>query len=459
MPLDNLSTTLAKKNVELLECDLYSPLYNKRSAADLSNAEKNLLRDVRQLTRRLVIQESLLAPTLQGRLYLRDDIGLSTVTPLIGLEKLFVKFRVYSPKTETWRTYGENSPLSFHGYNQRERNIDSPSSETYSIGLASSEMLSSIEQKLSKAFTGQRIEQVVSSILTDNIKTNKQQFFESTAGADRPFRFVAPYISPLEAIRLACLQAQTTDGRTNFFFYETLDGFHFKSLQTLIREGKTKWQNNPIYVRRQTGGLSPTRDTQQLITAEYINVITGYDIAYALQHGYFSSTTLGVDVLSGKYRLTPSSIMDDGFKQRTRLNSTPLYDAEYGKISNPAARMFVVPTTSISAANPALRQKDPSISENFLEQTLATRNREMLELQMITVRVKAAGAPNVNVGTVVHIEFPLNLNNQAHGVAPANDMRSGLFLIVSVQHTLINRGNTFEYETIFEACSDSILYS
>jgi len=457
MPPDYLNSTLAKKNVDFVECDLYSPLYKHRPTADLTSQEQSVLRDVRQLTRRLVITESLLSPTLTGKLQLRDDVGLSTITPLIGLEKLFVKFRIYSPLTNTWRTYGIDSPLSFTAYNQRERNIDSPASETYAIGLASSELLSSTEQKISRSFSGKRVEEVVSTILDVNIVTAKSKFFEQTTGADRPFQFITPYISPLEAIRLACLQAQTSDNRTNFFFYETLDGFYFKSLQTLISEGKTKWRQNPIYVRRQTGGLSPNRDTQNLVTAEYINLITGYDLLYALHNGYFSSTTIGIDVLSGKYRLTPSSISDSQFKQRTRLNSIPLYDPVYGQISNPSTRMFVVPTTSISAANQELRQKDASISENFLEQTLATRVRELIELQMVTVRVKVAGAPNINVGTVVHIEFPLHINNQSH-VGPANDMRSGLFLIVSVQHTLINRGNTFEYETIFEACSDSILY-
>lgn len=461
----SLGSPLAKKSVEILECDLYSPTL-KRSG--LSAEQTRLLRDVKRLMTNLTIYENLFSPTLTAQLTVRDDVNLSTLFPLVGLETLSLKFRVYSPFTESWRTYGEKSPILLQVFNQTNRVPQTISSETFALGLASPEMLSSIEKRLSRAYVNKPVEAIVQEVLRDYLGTKKQYgtttiapdgspFFEQTVSpTTKPFNLVVPYMSPLDAIKLACLQAQTTENRSNFLFYETLDGFYFRSLLQMITKGKARWAANPIYVRRLIGGLSASRDDERVISAEQIEMVSSFDTLFALSQGYFSSTTIGVDVLSGQYRITPSSIADESFRNKPRLNNRPLYAPNFASVTNPTSRMFLMPTTSISAANPAIRRLDPSIADNFLEQTISTKNRELMEMQFSTIRVKAPGAPNINVGTVVYIDVPFQLNNSAHGTQQ-RDLRSGLYMIVAVKHMLINRGNTVEYETVFEACSDSVL--
>lgn len=461
----SLSSPLAKKSVEILECDLYSPFLKRPG---LSAEQTRLMRNVGRLMTNLTIYENLFTPTLTAQMTLRDDVNLSTLFPLVGVETLSLKFRVYSPLTNQWRVYGERSPLLLQVFNQTNRSPQTISSELFTLGLTSPEFIASIEKRLSRAFTNKPVEMIVEEVLRDYLATRKQYgtttlapdgspFFEQTvSSATKPFKLVVPYMNPLDVIKLACLQAQTTEGRSNFLFYETLDGFYFRSLLQILAKGKAKWASNPVYVRRLVGGLSVVRDDERVISAEQIEMVSSFDTMFGLSQGYFSSTTIGVDVLAGQYRITPSSIADPTFQNKLRLNNRPLYAPNFAAATNPTARMFLMPTTSISAANRTLRAKDPSIVDNFLEQTISAKNRELLELQLSTVRVKVAGAPNINVGTVVYIDVPFQLNNSAHGTQQ-RDLRSGLYLIVAVKHMLINRGSTFEYETVFEACSDSVL--
>lgn len=467
----DIFSPLANKAVELVHCELSSPLLTSaRSGYDGEAGENKLavLRDARKYMTKLHIYESVFNPTLTGELEVQDDMNLSSIVPLIGLETLRVKFKIYNPQTKQYRTYPDGGgTLPFAVYNQTARVPSSQAAETYRLGLTSRELISSAEKRFSRAFTNQRVEEVINTILTEYIRTPKRKeltalapdgarYFELTSN---PFNFIAPYISPLGAIKLATLQAYATGQRSNYFFYETLDGFYFRSLQQMIQLGKQQWTKNPVSVRRRMSGTSQTKQSFNELAAEQIDIVTNFDFLYAVSQGYFASATIGVDVLSGQYRVTPTSIADADYTSRQRLNANPLYPSGLAKTANPSAKVFLMPTTSISAANTALRNRDSSISDNFLEQTLARRSRELIELQTVTIRVKLAGAPNINVGTVIYIEIPETLKNGVGGtqLPSFKDLRSGLYLILAVKHTIINNGGgSYAYETTFEACSDSI---
>lgn len=469
-----LSSPYALKDVELLQCTLNTPTLNNLTGRNITESQAATFRDARSYMTSLNIYESVFSPTLTGDLRVQDDMNLSSVVPLMGLERLLVKFRIFNPRTGKYRYYphqaevNNTTVLNFAVYNQTERVPQTQGTETYRLGLASPELLTSSEKRFSRVFKNLRVEQVIETLLSDYVGTTKphgatiapdgRPYFEPTFSADaKPFGFLAPYITPLNAIKMATLQAYTPDNRANFFFYETLDGFYFRSLQEMVKQGRKKWEENPIYIRRQFAGLAENRATDRFINAEQIDIVNNFDFLYGLSQGYFASATIGVDVLAGQYRVTTTSVNDNLFKSRERLNAQPLYPSEFASLAHPTARIFVVPTTSISASNdtsPFPREHRPA--ENFIEQTLAVRNRELLELQMFTVRIKVAGAPNLNVGSVVHIEIPNVLNNNTT-TGGFTDLRSGLYIILAVKHTIINIGNGgYQYETTFEACSDSI---
>lgn len=447
------TTALGSKTVNFKECLLLSPfLFDSNNPSPAARELNKKLVDLRSLVKELNIYESLVDPVLTADITFQDDVNLSTIVPLMGLEDISIKFEIPNVTNPSQpRTY----QFTFRVFKQSNREPINWGAENYTLGLVSSELLGSLEKRISKTYTNVKVENIIQTILTDYLESPKAStaFFEPT---NSPVTITIPYLTPLDAINLFTLQGIGQTG-ASYFFYETLTGFRFESLRGIIKREKAK-TNIPLIFRK-LGGTGLPRDPENVASLEAIKMIHGFDFLESLKNGYFASTTIGVDVLAGQYRLTSSNLQSNGFDTKDRLNSNskPFYPKELSRLANPTTKIYLIPTRSISAANTGITSRDSSISDNFFADTLAARVREITELQNCVVRVKVPGAPNINVGKVVKIEIPIaNVRDAAPGTN--KDIHSGKFLIVAAKHTIINNGQgQFEYETTFEACSDSLV--
>lgn len=447
--LDVPNSRFASKHVEFSQCALYSPLF-------LAQPEKQaVFSDIRPVISKLTIYENLFSPTLTGELYLQDDGNISTALPLMGIEIVTIKFNI-TDADGTVRQYGNSSPLVFSVYQQTERSPAAQGIETYRLGLTSPELFLLSEKRLSRAYKDMPVDAIVTDILRSPIFCNTKKEID-VEPAKSPINVVVPYLSPLDTIKLLTIQGQSSAAETNYTFFETLRGFHFRSIRGLIRDGQPTPTKPIPRITMQLAGVSSRKPDINLIYADNIEVVSGFDFLYQLSEGAFASTTIGVDIISGKYRQTISTANDDSFKNRMLVggaNAIPFYPAEFGLV-NPSAKVFLVPTMSLSAANTEITSKDSSIKDNFIEQTLDGRNRELIALQSRCVRVKVSGVPEIHSGGLVDIVIP-NTSNNNKFVRNEKDVASGRYLVVAVKHDLINTGTgQFIYETTFEACSDS----
>jgi len=444
------NASYANKHVDFTQCSLASPFVNNR--ADV----QSVISDIRSVVSQVDIYENIFSPVLTGELTIQDDVGLSSLVPLIGMESVLLKFNITDP-TGVVRHYGNSSPLVFSVYRESNRSPRNQGTESYKLGMVSSELFSLSESRISKAYPeipGQsaRVETIIQDLIAST-KTKKS--FTDIETTKSPINVVIPYLRPIDVIKLLTLQGQSDTSETNYTFYETLRGFHFSSIRRMIERGQTSVIPK---ISMRLAGLSGAKSVVDDITADAIEVVSGFDFLYQLSHGAFASVTTGVDVLSGKYRQTISSSNDDATKAKTLTNGRgafPMYPFELGRIANPTAKMFLVPTTSISAADTSITSKDPTVRDNFIEHTIDGRNRELISLQSKCVRVRVSGVPELHAGSLVDIVVPIPSNNNKF-VQSRVDIASGRYLIVSAKHTLINTGaGQFLYETVFEACSDS----
>lgn len=450
MAINITDASYLNKHVEITQCSMASPFLEQRPSI------KDFLADVRGIVSEINIYENIFSPTLTGDVILQDDVGLSSVIPMIGAEQLTLKFNITDPNG-TMRYYGNSSPLSFSVYQETNRLVKNQGTHTYRLGIASPELFLLSEKKISLPYKNVKVETVIQDLVT-NPKygdSKKSLVFEKTK---TPINMIVPYLTPLEAIKLLTLQGQNEASESNYTFYETLKGFNFSSIQSMLKIGNALPDSKIPRITIFLPDMYPSKNDIRNIRADSIDIISGFDYLYQLTHGGFASVTIGVDVLSGKYRQTISTSDDTNFKNRMKTNGVgaiPIYPPALGQVANPTGKIFLVPTLSISAANKDLCNKDTSIKDNFIEQTLDGRNRELVSLQSRCVRVKVSGVPELNAGTMVDIDFPIPVNNNKF--APqAQDVASGRYLIVAAKHTLINTGSgQFAYETTFEACSDS----
>lgn len=406
------------------------------------------------------IFESILSPSITGNIYVRDPNALSNVLPFTGLEYVIFEFAVRDSQTNNSRTYG---PFGLQIYNQTLRRPINQGTEAYTLGLCSPDMWVAMSRKFSKKYYDFP-HKIVEDIVTKPYGFDSSKSFPFVKNGlqttKSKINFVVPYMRPIEAIQLLTLQGIADNEETNYVFFETLEGYHFSSLQRLIQNGENI-QIPTVYM--QPAGQRIDGNTKTRIRADKLEIVSGFDTLYALNQGYFRSATIAPDVLSGQCQLELSGVgLNGSYDRRHKINKNglDLYPPILSLGTPPTPRIFLIPTTSLSAKNTKLTEVDPSIYDNLFAKSIDGRMRELVGLQSRCIRGVVSGTPELHAGSLVNIEFPTTLNNNALG-KPVTDIVSGRYLITHSHHVITRTPgtNTFIYETIFEAVTDSIAKS
>ena len=188
--------------------------------------------DIRETVQEIQIYEGINYDTLSGTMVIVDAGGLLDRLPITGNEIL--EFTLHTPGF----TLEEDTP---RGYNfikypmwvNKIRNITSPNqnAKVYALDFYSKERIRDKQRKICKAFTGP-IFKTVNEILRQHLKTQKDFYFETTSPT---VKYVIPKKTPLDTIKFLGTEAISEKfENSGFFFWETSDGFNFKSLEAMI---------------------------------------------------------------------------------------------------------------------------------------------------------------------------------------------------------------------------------
>ena len=446
----------ADKTVSVDRLQILSP-YFLNPKNDDEKKIKAILDDVRTYVNRIDIFENMFSPALTGEVYFRDTQALTNLALMRGLDQLWLQFNTPDKENGNQRKFG---PFPFAIYNQSNRSPVNKSSEEFALGICSPELIASTIRKISRSYVNQKPEDIIEDIVKQPYGLNSTKKFVERQKTKRPIKIVVPYMRPLEVIQLLTLQGQSDTNETNYLFFETLEGYHYTSFGRLLQIAALNPKIPTIYL--DLAGQREIGNTSTRIKAEQLQVVSGFDILYAMSRGYFASTTIAPDVLSGVCGIELSGAGWNGaYDTRMRINSNgrDIYPKELGLSTPSTARIFVVPTTAFSAANEQLTDKDPSITDNFIAQTIDGRNRELLGLQSRCIRGRVAGTPELHAGSFINVEFPTPLNNKNMGT-PFKDSASGRYIIINAKHSIVADGRRgFFYETTFEAVTDSFAAS
>jgi len=428
--------------------------------APQTNEEKSIagmLRTLQSSILRINIFEDMFSMGLTGNIEFRDPNSLPTLTDMKGFEFLTLQFSLTGQNIQTPRTFG---PLFFSIYKQTNRTQRTKGSETYTLHFCSPEIISSFSRRFSRSYQDTP-ENIVKDIVSAPYGLNSKKSFKLFEETKQEIKFVVPYLRPADVLKLLVLQGQNINNETNYMFFETLDGYNYVSFKKLLQDAIADTTIPTLYV--DLGNLEETKNTQTRIKADQLEVVSGFDSLYAISEGFFSSVTIAPDVLSGQCSVEFSSIADTGstveYNDRQKLNNNNFYPSDLGLAMPATSKIFLIPTTHISAGNSELLRLDPDtkLRNNFIAQTLDGRNRELIGLQLRTIRGTVSGTPEIHAGKIINVVFPSPLNNKNYG-PQKNDIASGRYIVVNAQHSLIADGrNGFLYQTTFEAVTDSRL--
>ena len=146
--------------------------------------------------------------------------------------------------------------------------------------------------RVNKKFTG-NVTQIVSQLLTNKggsdkkgIQTKKE--FKSDQAVNK-YSFVGNLKRPFDTIQWLCPKAQSSNKNFGFLFYETLDGYNFRSIEKLLKE------KSEVYEK-------PDRPIAGSFRIIENNLNQSNDIGHNCRMGMYANKTIYIDLENETYK-------------------------------------------------------------------------------------------------------------------------------------------------------------
>jgi len=299
-----------------------------------------------------------------------------------------------------------------------------------------------------------KISEIVKDILVDKLKVKeKNTRIEETTGI---YNFIVPRLKPFEAISWISQYARpklTGTVGADMLFFETKDGFNFRSLQSMFKD--------PIYgtYRYQAKNIEDTiQDFQEkTVTVLDYEFAKTYDALKDINAGTFANKLITIDTLTRTYKTTDFNYKDYFEKKKTSsLNKNdvlvPLKN-RVGKTQNEAYESRIKVMTSNATQNDLayVKERPGSVAKDVgVENYIPLRTAQLGLANYTVVKITIPGDPGITAGRT--IDFNLLTLKPSTSKKELDRYYSGTYLITAVRHIITSGG---AYQTVLEITKDS----
>lgn len=404
--------------------------------------------ELRKVAREISYYEDIYTFVVSGYIKIEDSQGLLESLQLTGNEYLEVNFNKIkngpSINDQIFRVYkvGDRIPSS---------NLNT---QYYTLYFCSEELVLSEQIKMSKSYKGTQISEMVSDILTNVLKTNKKNInvIEETSGM---YDFVVPKMKPLEAISWLSTYARpaaTGALGADMLFFETRDGYNFRSLQSMFQDNvyaTYKYQQKNLGEKEE-----PTQE--KVTTVLNYEVTKNHDVIHDISSGSFANRLISIDPITRSHKVTDFKY--DDYKERyNSLNGNGVINNLQNRLQQTLSDstesvLKLLVGNSGQADNPYIKSKEGGFAKDIFVETYIPQRTAQLNLANYNVlKLAIPGDSGITAGKV--IEF--NLMN----IKPTTKQReldkfySGKYLVTAVRHVIQPINST--YQTILEIAKES----
>jgi len=424
-------------------------LYNYKGDAE------NLTEDVVAID----VFESIYNHTLTGKLTFTDQFSFVERMPIVGKE--FLEFRLRTP-IQYNGVYGGEINAVTHKFFVYKVSVEQATfrNQVVTLHFASAEMLRNNRVRVSKAYEGAYDKAVADIFKSSSILNSKKPLFLERTRLNQ--KVVIPNLRPFDAINMFCSRSLSTiSNSASFFFYETTQGFHFRSLDSMVRDLKsgvgpsqsmftykleTSGMPNPsspgedayrdlerVYSHKFNNALDTIADTRsgmmasKLITHDLYNkTFSTKEFNYAKD--YFTLPHLENDnslsEFPSKYSMIPESPADPSEDDTNKEGRNNIY-TDY------TDGVVMVQSTTANVHNTNLA------SGYHAENTLQSRTHSLEILKSLQLTITTPGNTHVNAGQVVNVTVPSYASEVFEkGEKQYNKFTTGRYLITDLRHAI-----------------------
>ena len=374
--------------------------------------------------------ESIYSPMITGSLLLTDTGGsvidektgvLATIKDgmkITGFEE--VSFQIATAKGSLdFKDY----PLIVTG---SPLNKDESNRQTIFLNLVSSTEMLSSSKPLSRSYPEAPISDTVEKILNGELKIPKNKLdIEKTQNQDK---VKGNHMGALDVIQKICKKSIPANGKDpGYFFFETQDGYNFKSIDGLIKEGIKKFEDSLKYAYEHTyyyfnayvSNIEEEGDNDQKVLLPPA-IRRDEDQLKALRTGLYNVRIITKNSLTGEYKEEIKNLLSEsnlGEKQEKRVPDD-FYFKTYAFHINPG-------------------ENDPGVSDVVLNNPAdyipqSNMRYSLLHTQIVQIQVPC----NVQLKAGEVIKLYLENITQGNKIEQIyNNFRSGYYMICHLSHS------------------------
>jgi hypothetical protein len=386
------------------------------------------------------IYEDMFSPFMTMTVSLKESLDFINALPLRGEEILVAEI-------STPTLYGKSRVISgrFYIYKLGDRQHFTDNNTGYTLKCISYEALLDMNNKISKAFSG-NISSIANKLIkSEGLNTDKDVIIEPTKNS---IKYVSNFWSAAKNLNVLASSAINNNSSPSFLFFENRNGFNFVSLDTLFKSSIFTKFIKDNYVRdvgNNTSFRNLDRDYSRILD---IKVETGYDALKHITSGTYSSKMFSYDIVRKKLNIKDYNALQN-FNKRSHLNKNPLY-------SN------LKPVTASSAILTGIRHYESH--QGFADTSeFSMKQERMSSLQLLrsfNIQITVFGRTDYTVGQKVNLELPKPTVLRESATASTDKNRgfidstySGNYIITAINHVI----NLSSHTCVMELCKESFI--
>ena len=297
------------------------------------------------------------------------------------------------------------------------------------LEFVSQETIINETSRLNKKFTG-NVSQTVKDILTKDKKgiltkkkvfgPEEEQLGDIVVEADRAtnsYSFVGNLKRPFDTIQWLCPKSQSSNTSFGFLFFENLDGYHFRSIENLLKQ-----KSLPPYTQTD----SPFDSENKAIILQN-KLDSSNDIGMNCRMGMYANKTIFVDIETGTTKTVDFKISELGLSKPPKLPS---------KLEDVPTRLMLRILDKGALQKGAKKEDVEKENELAIYQNKSYARTNLLFSQTLSISIPFN--PDLRAGEMIQVELPVSKGDketQTTGRPDDNDI-SGKYLISELKHTI-----------------------
>ena len=304
------------------------------------------------------------------------------------------------------------------------KNVTTSSSKQFAtLEFLSVEAIINETSRVNQRFTG-NVTDTVKKLLKDKkgIKTKKKLDSDQ---ATNSYSFVGNLKRPFDTIQWLCSKTQSSKDGTGFLFFETLDGYVFKSIESLL-DGET------VEYKK-----SETPDESSGLTILENNLNQTSDIGMSCRMGMYANKTIYINIDNATLKTVDYRIESLKLKKPPKLPN--------GLEKNPTRLMLRI-LDKCALQKGSKKKEIQKENELAIYQSKSYARANLIFSQSMSVSIPLN--PELRAGQMLDLRFPLrksegeDQDKTTYGTESDDDV-SGKYLISELKHNIAdNRANT-----------------